>query len=1030
MKIPPASLALLLTSAVITAVFAVSAPIAATSGTVDGAVDFTRDIRPILSEHCFPCHGPNEASRKAGLNLLHLESASAELESGSRAIVSGDRKKSEMWHLINDPDDPMPPPEEKNPLRATQIELIGRWIDAGAQYSPHWAYRPAVRSDLPELVEVNGPLTNIDRFIRKKLEEAGLEPAPQTDPVTLIRRLSFDLTGLPPTISELDQFLVNPDDDAYRQTIERLLQSPRFGERLASVWLDLVRYADTVGYHGDQEHRAWPYRDWVIAAFNSNMPYDRFTAEQIAGDLLEYPSQEQLIATGYNRLLQTSHEGGLQLGEYRAIYMADRVRNFSEVWLGATVGCAQCHDHKYDPFTVEDFYSLGAFFADIDDEDHIRNPYGGLNTTPTRRAPEMRVLTGEGLARRTKLESRISRLEREIESAIVRLEPLRSAWEIDLKERVVSGETQQMTWVDDVLETGGEVSGRWDFVREENIPPYSGELYRRQKSNGLVQHYTHKTTLKRITVAKGDVLFAWVYLLPDSPSNALMLQCNTSGNWEHRAVWGSDDIVYGRKEKSWPGYQRLGALPESGNWVRLEVPFKKIGIAAGTVVDGVAFTQFGGTTLWDLTGVESSQIAPKSVLDALKTPSAERDASEIRLLLDFQANQSPGIIALRQEKLNLEDQHKSFENSLPLTLFTRALKTPREVRILPAGNWLDDSGAIVKPAVPAFLGTIDTSGRATRLDLARWLILNESEGGIGSLTARVFVNRIWAMLFGEGLCPSVEDFGGQGRPVTHPQLLDHLALEFIASGWDIKELIRKMVLSLTYRQSSLANDASLANDPQNLLFSHQARYRLPAEMVRDTALSASGLLVEELGGPSVKPPQPGHYYRHLNFPPRRYKPDLDRQQWRRGVYLHWQRQYLHPMLLAFDAPVREDCTARRNRSNTPLAALVTLNDPVFVEAARNFAQRLLQQGETPDEELIAIALRTATSRIPTQQEISILTRLLDESREYFRNTPDRADQLLATGHSPLPDKFDPVELAALTEICRAVLNLHETINRD
>ncbi|MGE4618471.1 MAG: PSD1 and planctomycete cytochrome C domain-containing protein [Planctomycetota bacterium] len=1001
----------------------------------DSAVDYSRQIHPILSQHCFACHGPDEKALKADLSLVSRDSAMLELESGLRAIVPGQRDESELWLRITDPDDPMPPVDEHKQLNAEQIALLGRWIDEGANYAQHWSYVAPRESQAPA-VDGDWPISIIDQFIIERLQREGLQPAADADQVTLFRRLHYDLSGLPPSLTALEEFLAvdqaGADDQelVYARVVDELLASHHFGERLASAWLDLVRYADTVGYHGDQEHKVWPYRDWVIAALNSNMPFDQFTIEQLAGDLLDDPDQEQLIATGYNRLIQTSHEGGLQLKEYRSIYMADRVRNVSEVWMGATLGCAQCHDHKFDPYRIRDFYSFGAFFADIDDEDHIRNPYGGLNTTPTRRSPEMPVMTDEARNKKQQIADGIEQFEQQIAVSIEELVPHQSKWEEVLSRQVAAGQKHRSIWVDDARDTGGTVSGQWKFVREEEIAPHSGELYRLQSSTGLVQHYTVATTEKRITVGAGDSLYAWVYLDPDSMPKSIMLQCNTAGDWEHRAVWGGDEIAYGRKEKSDHAYQRMGKLPAAGEWARIEVPFEQIGLKPETVVSGIAFTQFGGTVYWDDCGVESTAAAPTAVLEILSIPVSDRTVVQQQIVREFQAKQSPQVSSLRAQLTILQEQAKALESTLPLTLFTRALENPREIRVLPRGNWLDESGEVVEPAVPEFLGDLNADGRASRLDLAGWLVTPEAEGGVGGLTARVFVNRMWALLFGEGLCPSVEDFGGQGRPPTHPELLDYLAQEFIESGWDVKGLFRKMVLSRTYRQSSNPDPQAQQQDPENLLFSHQARYRLSAEMVRDTALSLSGLLIDRLGGPSVKPPQPKHYYRHLNFPPRRYRPDMNPEQWRRGVYVHWQRQFLHPMLLAFDAPVREDCTARRAKSNTPLASLVLMNDPVFIEAARVFAQRILLRDLSSDEQSISIAMREATCRQPGTQEVAILSSLLAASREYFTANPAEARSLLAVGSAPLPDSLKPVELAAWAEVARAILNLHETITRE
>ncbi len=641
---------------------------------------------------------------------------------------------------------------------------------------------------------------------------------------------------------------------------------------------------------------------------------------------------------------------------------------------------------------------------------------------------------GEELARK------ITETEQQIAAAIEALVPEQQAWEQQLVARIESTERRQSVWVDDVLDTGGTVSGRWNFVTVEEVPAHSGQLYRKQSSDGLIQHYTVGTTEKTITVSDGDVLFAWIYMAADSQPAAVMLQCNTAGDWQHRALWGGDEIVYGRQPESSAAYQRMGKLPAAGKWVRLEVPFESIGLKPGSVVSGVAFTQFGGTVYWDLCGVENATAAPAPVVDALAVAATDRTDAHRLVLSSFQADQSQQVIDLRGELAHLRKRASTLTDTLPLALFTRSLESPRTVRILPGGNWLDETGEVVEPAIPHFFGSLATDQRATRLDLARWLVTPEDDGGVGGLTARVFVNRVWAQFLGEGLCPSVEDFGGQGRPVTHPELLDALAIEFVDSGWDIQRLIRRLVMSRTYRQSSRPSSRAAEIDPENLLFSHQARHRFSAEMVRDASLWISGLLVDQQGGPSVKPPQPPHYYRHLNFPPRRYKPDMGSKQWRRGVYVHWQRQYLHPMLLAFDAPTREDCTARRHRSNTPLAALVLLNDPSFVEAARSFALRITRWQHDPDiigrdsagtdEEAIEFAMKRATSRVPEPREIELLLNLLESSREHFAEHPEQVKELLDAGASEAVEFIEPADLAAWVEVARAILNLHETTTRE
>jgi hypothetical protein len=756
--------------------------------------DYNRDIRPILSDRCFACHGPDEEHREADLRL------DMEDEAVSTAIDRSHPAQSELLARITSPDDTlrMPPADSGKSLSVKEIELLKQWIQAGAPYAPYWAYVPPRRHAIPASSSPSATANWIDRWIQFRLQKEGLAPAPPADPITLLRRVSFDLTGLPPSPEDVAAFSRDHTPASYEQLVERLLESPHFGERMAIFWLDLVRYADTVGYHGDQDHNISPYRDYVIEAFNQGMPFDRFTHEQLAGDLLPHPTLTQRVATGYNRMLQTTHEGGLQPKEYLAIYAADRVRNLSLVWMGGTMGCCQCHDHKYDPYTLRDFYSMEAFFADIDEAQHFK--VGG-NKLPTNRPPEIEVLTNDETARIVSLQDQIRKLE---------------------------------------------------------------------------------------------------------------------------------------------------SAPDSS------------------------------------------------------------------------AQNAESIARLKEE---LDAVHQNARK----TMVTVAIE-PRPIRVLPRGNWMDDSGDIVPPAVPAFLGTLDTAGRATRLDLAHWL--TDPVDGVGGLTARVMVNRFWALLLGSGLSKSLDDFGGQGEPPVHPELLDQLAVEFYESGWDIKHLLRLIVLSDTYRQSSQADPSLREKDPENRLFARQATFRLPAEMIRDNALAISGLLVEGYGGASVRPYQPEGYYRHLNFPKRVYHPHHDSRQWRRGVYVHWQRQYLHPMLKAFDAPSREECTAQRSRSNTPLAALVLLNDPTFIEAARGLAARALLSPATDDAERIDFAFHLALCHAPDDFERQVLLGLLEPARSRYRTDPAAAQQLIAIGDAPVGRALDPVELAAWMQVTRAILNLNETITRN
>lgn len=808
----------------------------ATAQELSSTVSFTRDVRPILSDKCFLCHGPDEETREADLRFDIKADAFAVIE-------AGDAHASELFERISsdDADVVMPPPEINKPLTESEVAILKQWIDEGADWDEFWAYVPPKQSQLPTQDVATGNW--IDQMIGGRLKQNGLDWAPAADKVTLIRRLYFDLIGLPPTPKQVDMFVADNSEDAIEKVVDRLLASEHFGERMAIYWLDLVRFADTVGYHGDQDHNVSPYRDWVINAFNSNMPLDQFTREQLAGDLLPNPKESQLVASGYNRLLQTTHEGGLQPKEYSAIYAADRVRNVSLVWMGATVGCAQCHDHKYDPYTAKDFYSMAAFFADIDDEKHFKV---GTNALPTRRPPEILIISDSDRAKLEAASKSVNDKAKEFEAA----------------KKVVAK-----------LQKG----------------------------------------LKSITASP-------------TAQNAL-------------ATEQTDDLA-----------------------------------------------------------------AAKSNADALK-----------------------------KQLVKLNRIKQSIESRGAWTMITQSLVQPREVRLLPRGNWLDETGPIVTPAVPEFLGKIESEGeRATRLDLANWLT-DESQTS-GKLTARVFANRFWFLFMGVGISRSLDDFGGQGEAPAFPELLDGLALEFVESEWNVKSLIKRIVTSKTYQQSSLETKEITDRDPYNQFFSHQSRFRLPAELVRDNILSVSGLLnVDSIGGKSIKPAQPAGYYQHLNFPPRRYKQDNDSRQWRRGVYMHWQRQFLHPSLKAFDAPSREECTAQRPKSNTPSAALTLLNDPIFVEAAVRFASRIIEETDSQSfDERLTTAFRLAVSRKPDSKEKSILLTLYRASLEEFKTNSKATDDLFAMDKTNASTKLnvDANVLAAWVTVSRAILNLNETITRN
>ena len=757
------------------------------------AVSFDRDIRPLLSNHCYKCHGPDEEARESEFRLDTEVGAFAELSGGGKAITPGALDQSELYRRLTTTDEAerMPPVDVGKPLTKKQIALIGQWIKAGAQWDTHWAFRPVQRTAPPEVKQQSWVINPIDAFILSRLQTEKLTPSPEADRRTLIRRLSFDLIGLPPTPAEVKAFVEDKRPDAYERLVERLLASPHYGERMAMYWLDLVRYADTVGFHGDQNQNISRYRDWVITALNNNLPFDQFTIAQLAGDLLPDSTLEDKVASGYNRLNLTTEEGGAQPKEYLAKYAADRVRNASTVWLGATLGCAECHDHKFDPFTAKDFYSFAAFFADVEEV----GKYSGRNGRP----PEMKAPTVTQAVQLAELETEITALQAKLKTK------------------------------------------------------------------------------------------------PD-------------------------------------------------------------------------------------------------------------DAKTLQTVLD----------QLQGEKAGIEKQIRP-------TLITVSVE-PRTMRILARGNWMDGSGEVVSPAVPDFMPPLEleTPLRATRLDLAKWLVAKENP-----LTARVFVNRLWKLYFGAGLSKVLDDLGAQGESPFHPELLDWLAAEFMESGWDVKYMIHLMATSQTYRQSSLMRPELRERDPFNRLLARQSRFRIEAELIRDNALAISGLLVPTIGGASVHPYQPPGYYQHLNFPTRSYLPDRGEDQYRRGLYTHWQRTFLHPAMLAFDAPTREECTAERPISNTPKGALALLNDPSMVEAARALAIKLMGH-----ESSLQFGFELVTSREPDSRELAILSALHAEQLAYYQANPEAAEELSQVGNMPNPEELDLVALAAWTSVARALLNLNETITRN
>lgn len=994
-------------------------------GPDDRRISFNDDVRPILSDKCYACHGPDEVPRQAGLRLDTKEGALTD-PSGMPVVIPFKPDESELVEHITaeDPERRMPPPAANRQLTPEQIETLVEWIRQGAEWEDHWAYTPPERGETPAVTDEAWPTNAVDRFILANLEAEGLAPSPQADRATLIRRVTFDLTGLPPTTDDVDAFLADDSPDAYEKVVDRLLSSPRYGERVATHWLDLVRYADTSGYHSDEEVSVWPYRDYVIRAFNDNMPYDRFTRENLAGDLLPNATREQRVASAFNRLNQTTAEGGAQAKEYHAMYAADRVRATSTVWMGATMQCAQCHDHKFDPFTTKDFYSLAAFFADVDEVGVYR---GGSKWEPVVMLP-----TDEQQDRLDAVDHDISRLRTMYESPRPGLVADRHAWESDLLHGLESDDPAEFVWVDD---QGAAPAPTDDDAEGVVAPaPLSGESSFHvvdekgedtEEEDTIVQHVP-RGMARPLTLSEGDTLFAHVWLDPANPPSSVMLQWN-DGSWDHRAFWGEDAIEYGDIGADGPAHKPMGPLPAAGEWVRLEVEPSVVGLAPDKPVRQMSFTQFGGSAYWDKAGIDTTEAGivrnenPADVLKAIATPETVRTGDTQAAIVGHYRTITPKLSLIRDELATWTKKRADIETEVAFCV-TTVSKQPRPVRVLPRGNWMDDSGEMVYPNTPTFLPTLkhDPLRRPTRLDLANWLVSRENP-----MTARAFVNRFWAMFYGSGFARVMDDLGSQGERPDYPELLDWLAVEFMDSGWNVKHIARLMVTSSAYRQSSRPSPELLERDPYNRLVARQSRRRLDAEMIRDNALSLAGLLVDTIGGPSVRPYQPEGYYAHLNFPKRVYNPDAGDAQHRRGLYTHRQRTFPHPSLMAFDAPSRQECTAERSKSNTPTQALTLLNDPTYVEAARAFAARMAREGAASPSERITWAYRQALSRAPLPEELEVVTALYEKHLADYSADADAAATVVSTGQPAPPNDIEPAELAAWTSVARVMLNLHE-----
>ncbi len=1031
-------------------------------------VRFNEHVRSILSDKCFHCHGPDEKHVKGKLQLHTFEGATKNLsKKGKRfAVVPGKVAESTLWERINtdDEDDIMPPPESHKTLTKYEKAIIKKWIEQGAVYEAHWAFIPVKNSKAPETKGSWGK-SPIDKFVLATLENSGLSPMTEANKETLIRRLTFDITGLPPTLTEVDAFLSDKSPNAYEKLVDRLLKSPRYGEHMARYWLDAARYGDTHGLHLDNYRNMWPYRDWVINAYNSNMPFDQFTTEQLAGDLLPDRTVQNQVASGFNRCNVTTSEGGSIAEEYYVRYAVDRTSTTSTVWLGLTAGCATCHDHKFDPISMKEFYSMYAFFNNITEN--------AMDGNKDKVPPIVHLYSDEDKKKLSELDKQIAALNKELapygqnsqkykewltkaESGKLelkkpekpylhlRFEEIKSleipmegtaaptaqlkSKELNISKHITNGKSGQALKLDgkDFVEVGEFAN----FERDQGFS-YGGWI----KHNGL-NGATLISKMDNTSYHRGwDLYFegdkAVVHIINDWPGDALKVTTNAKvpkNKWVHvfATYDGSSNAsgikIYfnGKSQAVKVNNKTLTKSIKSKATLNIgrrytSAPFK------GEIDEVMVFDR-------TLNPLEVVALYGKLPVDnILKAEAKKRNKKQKSELHKFYLEYfSEGYKEVNKKLQAFQGQKKKIENSTPTTLVMEERKTPRGAYVLERGQY-DQRGEKVEPSTPAFLPDFPEGAPKNRLGFAKWLLLKDHP-----LTSRVTINRIWQQFFGTGIVKTAEDFGSQGEWPSHPQLLDHLAYKFMHEGWDVKKMIKYIVMSDTYKQSSKVTDKALKIDPYNRLLSRGPRFRLDAEMIRDNALAVSGLLINKIGGKPVKPYQPDGVWKavaYVGSNTRIFKQDKGENLYRRTMYTFIKRTAPPPMMAAFDAPNRESCTVRRERTNTPLQALQLMNDVQYIEAARVLATKLLK--EEKDEQIrIKKMFRLLTARYPGKKESVILNASLDKIRQVYSANPKEAEELLKLGESAADESIEKVELASWTLLANQLLNLDEVITKE
>ncbi|MSR54169.1 MAG: DUF1553 domain-containing protein [Gemmataceae bacterium] len=987
-------------------------------------VDFNRDVRPILADNCFACHGPDDKARKADLKLHTREGALAVLDAKKPS-------ESELLRRIttSNKTERMPPEKTGKVLTPAQVETLKAWVAQGAEYQGHWALLAAKQPAVPS------GRNAIDYFIERRLAKESLKRMPEADRGTLIRRVTLDLTGMPPTLKEVDDFVNDQSPDAYAKVVARLTSSIRYGERLALDWMDAARYADTNGYHIDNGRDMTRWREWVIDAFHKNKRFDEFTIEQLAGDLLPGATLAQKVASGFNRNHMINFEGGAIPEEYHMAYIVDRVNTTATVWMGLTVACAQCHDHKFDPISQKDFYRLYAFFNNV--------PERGLDGNKGNSVPLLKAPSAEQERRMAEARVEIAALEEKLKGPKPELDTAQAAWE----------------------KNPGLAKTEWKNLELTKLRSKGGATFTTEKDSTVVvggtnvanetYTFTFRPDLAKLTALRLDVL-------PDDKLNGKGPGRSVNGNFVMTGIRvslgeGKDSTVlklksasadFSQKEGGYDVKNLLGTgstgwaiFPEVGKphfaVFELAEPLEAAGKDVTVQLQfnsGFVAHQFGRFRMSATNSATPHEPAgmPASVATALKLELAQRsDAQKSELRAYYRNSVSPELRQLNDRVGELKKRIVDEEKAIPDAMVMEEMLKPRDTFVMVRGAY-DKRGEKVSAGTPTALPVLKTASTPNRLDLAKWLVSPEHP-----LTSRVTVNRYWQMFMGTGLVKSTEDFGTQGDFPSHPELLDWLAVEFRVSGWDLRKLITLIVTSATYRQSSVVSKELYAKDPENRLLGRGPRFRLQAEFLRDQALAISGLLNGEVGGKSVLPYQPPGLWEELmsradgaNWTAQKYTQSHGKDLYRRTMYTFWKRTCPPAALAALDAPDRETCVVKRSRTNTPLQALVLMNDPTYVEASRKLAERIMNEGGATTEERLTFVFKLATARLPREKEVEILKRVFDAQKARFTKDKMGAEKLLKVGESPRDEKLDAIELAAWAMVANAILNLDEVVTRN